>query len=139
MAAINDTIVLMERLQRITVGMQSVTFDDANTLRRAEKVLHRWHEQECGDSSDYASYSIERDEQTGIPYRCIYPRREGAKAIRQRIADKEMAAIKRVAEVCKRLGINFYVQTDPRGCSLYVGRAQLTDSNYSSIGTSCCV
>jgi hypothetical protein len=139
MSARNDTIVLMERLQRITAGMQSVTFDDANTLRRAEKVLHRWHEQECGDSTDYASYSIERDEQTGIPYRCIYPHREGAKTIRQRIADKEAGAIKRVSEVCKRLGLSFFVQTDPRGCALYVSNEALTDSNYSSRGISCCV
>ena len=50
-----------------------ITWDDANVLRRAERTLHTWAEQECGDGNDYMSWSIERDETTNKPYRVVYP------------------------------------------------------------------
>jgi len=133
MSARNDTLALMHTMNQRGIA---ASFDDANTLRRAQITLHRWHEQECGDSNEHASYSIERDENTNIPYRCIYPHREGAKNIRYRIADKEAGAIRRVAEVCKRLNAHFYVQGDPRGCALYVSTEPLPDHNYTH-GVAC--
>ena len=80
------------------------SLDDARTLRRAEKTLHRWAELECGDSNDYASL----------------------------IADREAGALKRVTAICTALGVHFYHQTDPRGCALYVSADPMTDSNYSN-------
>lgn len=47
-------------------------------------------------------------------------------------------ALSRIAEVCKRNGLHFYHQTEPRGCALYVAREPLTDQNYSSAGVACC-
>lgn len=102
----------------------------ANTLRRAEMVLHRWAEQECGDGNDYASWAIERDDNTGKPYRAWYP--HVGPATRTRIADREAGALRRVAKVCAEHGLYYFHQGDPRGCALYVAREPLTDSNYTN-------
>lgn len=113
-----------------------ISFDDANTLRRAERTLHTWAEQECGAGNDNASWSIERDETTNKPFRCVYP--HSGTMTRTPIADREAGALKRVAKVCEANGLHFYHQTDPRGCALYVSREPLTDQNYSSRGVACC-
>lgn len=99
-------------------------------MRCAQLTLHRWAEQSCGDSNDYASWAIEREEQTGVPYRCVYPHQ--GKSYRTRIPDRETGALKRIAEICKRNGLYFYHQTDPRGCALYVHNNPLTAQNYTN-------
>lgn len=134
MSARSETIELMQALQS-RLNVQGLTFDDANNLRRAQLALHRWAEQECGDGNDWASRAIERDESTGIPYMCRYP--HTGKMTRTRIADRETGALRRVAAICKRLGLHFYHQTDPRGCALYVSTEELTDVNYNR-GVACC-
>jgi hypothetical protein len=45
---------------------------------------------------------------------------------------------KRIAEACKEAGLHFYLQTDPRGCVLYVSDKPMTDSGYSMQGIPCC-
>lgn len=110
----------------------SISFEDANTLRRAELTLQRWGEQECGDSNDYNSWSIERDETTGKPFRCIYPHQSGAKVRRYAIPDRERGALKRTKAICERNGWYYFHQTDPRGCALYVSNEPLTDSAYTN-------
>ena len=102
----------------------------ACTLRRAEMTLHRWAELECGDGNDYASWSIERDEESGKPYMCHYPHQ--GTATRSLIADREAGALRRVAAVCAELGLYYFHQGDPRGCALYVSREPLNGSNYSN-------
>lgn len=67
----------------------------AATLRRAEMTLHRWAELECGDGNDYASWAIERDDDTGKPYMARYP--HNGPASRTAIADRETGALRRVA------------------------------------------
>ncbi len=111
------------------------SFEQANTLRRAQLTLHRWAELECGDGNDYASWSIERDDETGLPYFCRYP--HSGKMTRSRVPDREKCALKRVASVCAEIGAHYYHQTDPRGCALYVGAEPLTDSYYNR-GVACC-
>lgn len=113
----------------------SLSFDDANTLRRAQMTLHRWAEQECGDGNDYQSWSIERDETTGKPFMHTYPHKGESR--RYPIADREAGALRRVAEVCKRNGLHYYHQGDPRGCALYVSNQPLPDHNYTH-GVACC-
>lgn len=110
---------------------------DCNTLRRAELTLHRWHELECGDGNANGSWAIERDDNgDGKPFMVHhrYSHSNGGKDTvhRIRIADREAGAIRRVKEVCDRLGIFFYVQADPRGGSLYVSNEPLTDQNYTN-------
>lgn len=108
-----------------------------NVLRRAQMTLHRWNELECGDGNDYASWSIERDESTGIPYLCTYP--YNGKMRRHRIADREAGALKHIQSICAEHGLTYYHQTDPRGCALYISREPLHDDSYSSHGLACCL
>lgn len=122
----DKTRSLLSRLDR--AGVTSATFDDAHILRRAELTLHRWSEQECGDSNDYASWAIVRDETTDVPYREIHP--HTGKSRRVRIPDLERGALRRVADVCARLGLHYYYQADPRGCSLYVSADPLHGVDY---------
>lgn len=124
MTAHQATTILAQRL--------GIPYDAAWILRRAQMTLHRWAEMECGDGNDYASWTVERDDTTGQPFRCIYPHR--GTATREPIADREAGALKRVAKVCAEYGLHFYHQTDPRGCALYVAREPLADQNYSSAG-----
>lgn len=126
MTARNDTIALQKRLNDNAI---SANFDDANTLRRAQIVLHRWAELECGDGDNFKSWSIERDETTQKPFMCVYP--HNGKMHRYQIADKEAGALRRVAKLCKDLGAHFYNQTDPRGCALYVSAEPINDTNYT--------
>ena len=101
---------------------------DAEILRRASMTLQHWAEQECGGGNDYASWAIERDEQTGQPFMARYP--HNGTATRTRIADRETGALRRVKAVCLANSLFFYHQTDPRGCALYVSREPLTDTDY---------
>lgn len=102
---------------------------DALALRLASIRLSRWAEQECGDGNDYCSWSIERDEQTGKPFRVVHPHTGPSR--RYPIRDMERGALKRVDAICKRLGLHYYHQTDPRGAALYLAREPLTDSAYT--------
>ena len=120
------------RIQRAVFARTGVSldFDDAHTLRRAERTLHRWAEQECGDG-----YScLTRDETTGKPYREVSGM--SGKSRRYLVPDREAGALRRVRDVCDRNGLAFYHQTDPRGVALYIARsdAGMTDSNYNSVG-----
>ena len=128
----NATLAVM---QRFSARGLTISFDDANTLRRAEMTLQSWGEQECGDGNDHCSWSIERDEQTGVPYRCVYPHTGTMR--RTRIADREKGALRRIAEVCQRNGFQYFHQTDPRGCALYVSDKPLPSNNYTH-GVACC-
>lgn len=109
----------------------TIGFDDVLSLVRAQSTLHRWAELECGDGNEYCSWSIERDENTGKPYRCVYPHASGT-THRYTTPDREAGALRRVAAICKRNGLHFYHQTDPRGCALYVSNEPLNSSNYTN-------
>lgn len=104
---------------------------EARMLRRIERTLHRWAELECGDGNDYASWCIERDDDTGTPYMAVHPH-DGSKSHRVRIADRERGALRRLAAFCARTGLHYYHQTDPRGCALYLSTAPLPDHNYTA-------
>lgn len=112
-----------------------IGFDDANTLRRAEKTLHGWAEQECGDGNDWRSWAIERDEVTDRPFIVSHVHSTG-KMSRYPTPDREKGALRRVDALCKRLGLSYHHQTDPRGCALYVSNEPLTDSDYPK-GVAC--
>ena len=107
-----------------------LTPDQVRTLQRCANTLHRWAEQECGHSNDYASWAIERDEETEIPYLAIYP--HDAPATRKRIPDREAGALKRVARICQEHGaLHCYHQTDPRGAALYLSTEPLDRQTYT--------
>ena len=119
-------------------GYGGTASHDAESLRRISMTLHRWHELECGDSNAYASWSIARGEKNpngsfyyndeGKPYieRHYYPQTVGQPGNRTTyspIADREAGALKRLASIMARYpSLSYYVQTDPRGASLYILR-----------------
>ena len=101
------------------LGRIGVSYDDAAHLRRISMTLHRWHELECGDGNDYASWTIERDEKTDKPYMVTYP--HTGESRRESIPDRERGALKRLDKIMEHYpDLSAYVQTDPRGASLYI-------------------
>ena len=101
-----------------------ISYDDAVALRRISMTLRRWHELECGDGNDRASWCVERDEQTGKPFKTVwYHKRLDPKPFKYPIPDRERGALKRLAKIMARYPhLSTYVQTDPRGCALYLLR-----------------
>ena len=112
----------------------TIGFDDVLSLVRAQATLHRWAEYECGTEVNGGSMStsIERDDETGKPFRWFYPHRDGYKPFSYPIPDREAGALRRVAAICQRNGLHFYHQTDPRGCAIYVSDEPLNSSNYTN-------
>jgi hypothetical protein len=93
---------------------------DALELRRIAMTLHRWCELECGDSDNYKSWAIERDEVTDKPYMCIYPHSDN-KVRRYPVADREKGAGRRLLKImAKYPDFVPYYQTDCRGAPLYI-------------------
>ncbi len=122
---------LFDRIERNTGRL--LILKDIRTLRRAERILHRWCELECGAGNNYASWAIERDPETNIPYMVTYPHK--GEVQKHRIPDREKGALKRVNEICSHYGLQYYYQTDPRGCALYVAHSdwpRLTEFNYTN-------
>lgn len=115
---------------RLTRRGASLPFDAVNALRRAEITLQRWAEAECGTSNDAGSYSIERDEETGRPYRHFYG--NSGSHFKSAIPDRERGALRRIAAICAEFGLHYFHQTDPRGCALYVSTEPLTDQTYTN-------
>ena len=118
-----------ERLHRTfnALAEHGVSYADADALRRISMTLHRWHELECGDSNNYASWAIERDgdEPDSKPYMVRYSHSApaGTKPSREAIPDRETGARKRLAAIlAKYPTLGFYIQGDPRGAALYILR-----------------
>lgn len=103
---------------------------DFYALRRASMTLQRWFGRECGDSNEYASFCVERDEKTNAPYQVRISHRDG-RTTRYRIPDREAGARKRIAEICARLNLHYYIQTDLRGTALYIAREELDTRTYT--------
>jgi hypothetical protein len=118
-----DTEEMLRRLERA-----GIAYDDAKALRRISMTLHAWFELECGTDRG----AIERDEATGKPK--FRQDKGGAYYIR----DREAGAMRRLDAIMVRYPtFGYYVQSDPRGCALYILRpgdvpeGQSADSYYS--------
>lgn len=98
------------------------TREQVETMRRCSQTLSRVAEAECGDSGPHYSRCLERDDATGKPVLVIYF--HNGRTTRIPVPDREAGALRRVAQVCKALGLIYYHQTDPRGVALYVGKAE---------------
>lgn len=113
-----------ENRNRTYNALQSLgfTFDECEKLRRISMTLHRWHELECGNSNDWASWAIERDEETEVPYLVTHHYSQN-KPSRRRVADRKTGAKKRLAKILEsKPGVSAYIQGDPRGAALYILR-----------------
>ena len=119
-----DTLDMLTRLHDL-----GISTDDAISLRRIAMTLHRWHELECGDSNDYASWGIVRGsykpegftyDEDGKPFKEVHPH-SGKHTRYYAMHDRERGALKRMAAIMARYpGFTSYVQGDPRGCALYI-------------------
>ena len=113
---IHDIYVKLVKLMDKT----PVTIQQAEGLRRAAMTLHRWYENECDGT-------IQRDEDTGV---CHWYNADTGN--RCGIAlDREKGAEKAIAKICTALGLHYYLQTDPRGGTLYVDVQPIPSNNYS--------
>jgi hypothetical protein len=111
-----ETLEMIQRLNNL--GFDN---DEAFALRRIAMTFHRWDEAECGDSNDSCSWSIERDEETGKPFHCVYP--HTGKSYRVAIRDREAGAQRRLDRIMeKHPEFVAYHQGDCRGASLYIVR-----------------
>lgn len=113
------TLELIQRLN--TLGFSN---DEAFALRRIAMIFSAWDEAECGSSSNWASVAIERDEETGKPFRVWMPHNlPPSKATRTAIPDREAGAQRRLDKImAKHPKFVAYHQGDCRGCSLYIVR-----------------
>ena len=99
---------------------------DAETLRRAELTLHRWAEEVCNGT-------IQREGDSGKAYRHTPHIPYKLASYGAVVPDREAGALRRVADVCRRNGLDYYHQGDPRGCALYISKAGagMNDTNYN--------
>jgi hypothetical protein len=135
------------RYQLVNAG---ISMPDADQLRRIAMTLHRWHEWECGDGNSNASWCITRGrkerkplpdlrgmgpsefvhDDNGSPY--METHWFDGKTTYQRIADRERGALKRLKAIMARYPeLQAYVQTDPRGASLYILPPGVNADNYN--------
>ena len=115
--------------QLINLGF---SFDECEKMRRISLTLRRWFELECGDGNEWADWSIERDENgEGRPFMVThYHPRNGSQArtTKSPVADRETGARRRLAAIIEERNkrapgkVETYIQTDPRGASLYILR-----------------
>lgn len=98
---------------------------EADQLRRISMTLTRWFEAECNGE-------IQREEISDTPMRYVNP---GMSDRCYRIPDRERGAMRRLRSImAEHVDLRFYVQGDPRGCSLYIGPSWMNGSNYSITG-----
>ena len=98
----------MTRLDRL-----GIAYDDACQLRRISLTLRRWFERECNGE-------IQRDETSNIPY-AFYGQGTKGPFLTVKAADKETGARLRLADILTRYpDLVPYIQTDPRGCAVYL-------------------
>ncbi len=99
-----------------------MTNEDFRALRKAALTLHGWYEHECN-----GAIQRDGDDCEGAPY---WHNTNTDKRI-CKAADRERGAIKRIKAVCQRLGLHYYLQTDPRGGTLYVDSQPIPENNYN--------
>jgi hypothetical protein len=130
-----------EEMHRTFNALQTLgfTFEECEKLRRISMTLRRWFELECGNGNDWASWAIERDGETEIPYMVTHDHRNG-KTTRYKVADRETGARRRLEAIIHAVNerrfigddasrldprcddLKTYIQGDPRGASLYILR-----------------
>ena len=111
------------RAHAARLGINRVDYDQ---LRRDALRLRAWFTRECNGD-------IQRHDD-GIPYGNygIHASNGGKWKLEEyRTPDLETPARTRIVATCQRLGLHHYIQTDPRGGSLYVSDIPMTDSDYN--------
>lgn len=106
-----------------------IAYHHAENLRRISMTLQRWFELECGVEGGMpnSTLSVEREggdgDGDGKPFCRIQYMERGGKWIDRKspVRDREKGARKRLASIMADYpDLVPYVQTDPRGCAVYV-------------------
>jgi hypothetical protein len=122
------------------------TSEQSEKLRRISMTLTRWYELECGIHKNGRDISIERDDATEKPFLRVQFMGSNGKFIDRKSTtnDREKGALKRLGAIIQDRNNRFndvlsaYVQSDPRGHSLYIIRpgdvpeGKKADSFYSN-------
>ena len=97
-----------------------IGYNEALALRRISMTLRRWYERECGSEHG----CIERNEETGKPYFVTWHTTgQNLRRLSYSIPDQEKGAKKRLDNIMANYpDLKPYIQTDPRGCALYLLR-----------------
>jgi hypothetical protein len=108
----------MPKLKNVETSIKQVAgvmdLEHAHVLRRISLTLRRWYELECNGE-------IQRDGEKGdgTPFRWSTVTYKPL----CRIPDREAGAIKRLKSIFQNYpNLSYYLQTDPRGCALYILR-----------------
>lgn len=114
------------------LGQLGIVGTDARALLRASATLHTWFEHECNGV-------IQRDDETGKPF--WHSASTGGRL--GPTSDREHGAIRRAKTIAGKYGLAVYVQTDPRGCAIWIyhpahDRAGEINAFYSTIATPIC-
>lgn len=110
----------MERIARFYHSMTNLGFsaEEIQTLRRVELTLHRWAEKVCNGEIEY---NEEAKKVYSVSWRHLPL--SGESKIAWEIPNREAHALKRLEHVmAHHKDLWYYHQTDPRGCSLWIGK-----------------
>lgn len=102
-------------IQADRLAYLGITWDEAESLRRASMTLQRWGEMEC-------NHDVQRDEKTGKVW-VRFCRDNGTMTFPLQVRDRETGALKRCKAIADAHGLVFYHQSDPRGAQVYIGKA----------------
>ena len=101
-----------ERHISIVCDRLNITLDQYNQFRRFGMRLHRIYENQC---NGFLTYQGEWDEEAELR----------ADRLEQKCTDE-------VLEFAKELGLYIYLQTDPRGATVYLDNKEISDNAYNN-------
>lgn len=95
-----------------TTTLHPFTAADWAALRKCERALHKWAEDECEGRIQYDGDGSARR---------YFNDRYGSHTIPGPVVpDKSESAMMAARKIAAKHGLSVYNQTDPRGCALYV-------------------
>ena len=98
-------------------------YSDVAELDRIARGLRRWNEGLCG--MEWGGY--EYHDETGQCWQY-----NAATGERTPIKNRGEVLEKKLRAMCERLNCHYYIQGDPCGSVLFLGRLPITDDNYRS-------
>lgn len=115
--------------QKIWAICPNMTVSEISELVRIAKKLHHLNELVSGyDKGNFTIYGYEC-EKTGNFYKLVLNNITGDEC-KIKIRNSYGTIKNRLNELCKKYGIYFFIQTDPRGLPLYVSDKPIDASNY---------
>ena len=95
-----------------------ITTEDYKLFRRRGATLHRLYEEQCNGYRDHQGNWSEE--------------------LTNKSEAKEDRITKLIQKQAKELDLNVYLQTDPRGATVYLSKYKILDaSNYNSLSSYC--